>query len=293
MAVGGYISRSDRGVTLAEAWNGRRWRQRDTANPLPAGDGLGDVSCPSPAFCMAVGPPIAERWNGTQWRRIKAPRGGAVSCFSATRCMAVGGESAQSWNGRRWRSLPVRARGQFTLSDVSCPAANECIAVGELLSNTSPPQAMAERWNGTRWRLQAATPMPLLQVSYLNRVDCAGRSRCMAVGWAGPGVGSLAERWNGRTWRAQTHPGPARYPGLRDVSCPRAAFCMAVGAGHAERWNGRSWRPVKPAGRAAATLLSVSCARPSRCIATGQIGTLTLAERWNGTRWLLLRTRNP
>ncbi len=292
MAVGGYVSRSDRAVTLAEAWNGRRWRQRSTVNPLRPGDDLVDVSCASPAFCMAVGPGIAERWNGTRWRRIKAPPGDAVSCFSATRCMAVGGESAAAWNGRRWRSLPVRAHGQFSLSDVSCPAATECIAVGELLSNTSPPQAMAEQWDGSRWRLLAATPIPLLQVSYLNRADCASRSRCMAVGWAGPGVGGLAERWNGRTWRAQTHVGAARYPGLRDVSCPRAVRCMAVGAGGAERWNGRSWRHVKPAGRVV-TLFSVSCARPSRCIAVGQIGTLALAERWNGTRWLLLRTRNP
>jgi hypothetical protein len=67
---------------------------------------------------------------------------------------------------------------------------------------------------------------------------------------------------------------------------------MAVGAGGAERWNGRSWRHVKPAGRVA-TLFSVSCARPSRCIAVGQTGTLALAEPWDGTRWLLLRTRNP
>jgi len=295
MAVGRYVSRTDRGVTMAQAWNGRRWRLRDTANPpLPFGE-LFDVACAGTAFCMAVGPGIAERWNGMRWRMVKAPPVGpldAVSCPTATRCMAVGGEAAAMWNGRRWRLVPVHARGQFSLSDVSCPAATECIAVGERVSATSPPQAMAEKWNGTSWRRLATNQTPPLHVSYLNGVDCAGRSRCMAVGWAGPGAGSLAERWNGGAWRAHTHLGPAGYPGLRDVSCPSAARCMAVGVGAAARWNGRSWRPVKPAGRAAA-LLGLSCARPGRCIAVGQIGTLTLAEQWNGTRWLLLRTRNP
>ena len=147
---------------------------------------------------------------------------------------------------------------------------------------------LAEEWNGRRWRILAT---PVLEVEYLNAVDCAGPSRCMAVGWAGR-AGSLAERWNGRTWRAQTQLGPASYPGLRGVSCPRAAACIAVGLGAAEQWNGRTWRVVMPAGPSAA-LLGVSCARPRRCIAVGQAGTLTLAEQWNGTRWQRLRTRNP
>ncbi len=35
VAAGGSISRADRGVTLAEAWNGRRWRQRNTPALVP------------------------------------------------------------------------------------------------------------------------------------------------------------------------------------------------------------------------------------------------------------------
>src|SRR5215470_9085058 len=101
MAAGFYINRSDRGVTLAEAWNGRRWRQRPTPTPVPF-DGLSDISCTGPAFCMAVGGGFAERWNGTRWRTVKAPPSGgleSVSCASATRCMAVGGGAAAAWNG--------------------------------------------------------------------------------------------------------------------------------------------------------------------------------------------------
>ena len=62
--------------------------------------------------------------------------------------------------------------------------------------------------------------------------------------------------------------------------------------GITERWNGRTWQRVKPAGRSAA-LLSVACARPGRCIAVGQVETLTRSELWNGSRWQLLTTNNP
>ena len=303
MAAGGSVSRADREVTLAEAWNGRRWRQRATPTPVPFA-GLSDTSCTGPAFCMAVGGfaenqlrRFAERWDGTRWRTAGTPPvfgNGSVSCASATRCMAVGGEAAAAWNGGRWSpvrvAVPRAGAGNFTLTDVSCPSATRCIAVGTSVTGDhfAHIHAVAEEWNGRRWRILAT---PVLEVEYLNAVDCAGPSRCMAVGWAGR-AGSLAERWNGRTWRAQTQLGPASYPGLRGVSCPRAAACIAVGLGAAEQWNGRTWRVVKPAGRSAA-LLGVSCARPRRCIAVGQAGTLTFAEQWNGTRWQQLRTRNP
>jgi len=62
--------------------------------------------------------------------------------------------------------------------------------------------------------------------------------------------------------------------------------------GLSERWNGRAWQQIKPAARRVA-LISVSCARPARCVAVGRAGTLTRAEQWNGTSWRLLRTRNP
>jgi hypothetical protein len=292
MAVGRYINRSDRGVTLAESWNGRRWVQRTTPNPPAPSDGFIDVSCTGPAFCLAIGG-VAEKWNGTRWLAIHAPPVGLparVSCSSATRCIAVGGAAAAEWNGQRWRAVPpANHRGVFSLDDVSCPAATMCMAVGISASKTGPPHSLAEEWNGKHWRVLAT---PNMRVSYLNGVDCSGQSRCMAVGWAGPGAGGLAELWNGRMWRAQKHLVPADYPGLRDVACPGATRCVAVGIDATERWNGRTWKRVQPAGHGVA-LLGVACARPGSCIAVGQQGTLTIAEQWNGTRWLRLRSRNP
>jgi photosystem II stability/assembly factor-like uncharacterized protein len=209
----------------------------------------------------------------------------------------VGGAGAAAWNGRRWRAVPVATipgSVETDLSDVSCPAAARCIAVGHYASSRGQPAGvLAEQWNGRRCRVLA---MPKPGLGVLTAVDCAGPSDCMAVG---TGTGSLAERWNGRTWRAQTPSVPA---GLLDVSCPSAARCIAVGeyrsrfrvfeVGLSERWNGRAWQQIKPAARRVA-LINVSCARPARCVAVGRAGTLTRAEQWNGTSWRLLRTRNP
>jgi hypothetical protein len=57
VAVGDYISTSEAGVTLAEAWNGVAWTVEKT--PSPPGpqqlSALSGVSCPTSGECVAVG----------------------------------------------------------------------------------------------------------------------------------------------------------------------------------------------------------------------------------------------
>lgn len=55
--------------TTTQAWNGTSW---SAAKSVPAGDGLGSVSCPSATRCVAVGSDnyvlaVAQAWNGTSW----------------------------------------------------------------------------------------------------------------------------------------------------------------------------------------------------------------------------------
>src|SRR5262249_55762117 len=151
MAVGSYVSRSDRVLTLAEAWNGRRWLHRDPPTPMTF-QSLSDVSCVRSSFCLAVGIGVAERWNGTRWRAVKAPPGrpSSVSCSSATRCVAVGGAGAAGWNGRRGGAGPAPrvcgSRG-IRLSDVSRPAAPPGIPVREFEPPPRPPPpSPAPQW---------------------------------------------------------------------------------------------------------------------------------------------------
>jgi hypothetical protein len=130
MAVGDYSSGAGarpspafRDRTLAEAWDGSRWRIVHTASPANR-SALSGVSCTSPRACMAVGTStaqrtLAERWNGTAWtiERLPSPPGQAVieqpsvSCTSPTACTAVatdlGRTLAEAWNGKSWDIQPT------------------------------------------------------------------------------------------------------------------------------------------------------------------------------------------
>jgi hypothetical protein len=131
---------------------------------------------------------------------------------------------------------------------------------------------------------------------------CATLALCLAA----------AETAAASGWSIQQAPDPdgARYSVLSGVSCTSPAACIAVGyftdrAGAgvtlAERWNGTRWaiqRTPNPAGATSSLLFGVSCASRTACTAVGSVTnragtTVPLAERWNGTRWAIQRTRRP
>ena len=190
------------------------------------------------------------------------------------------------------------------LTDISCPSASVCVAVGVKSenSNSSRVGALVERWNGSTVQMQkdpAGTAMG---------VSCVRPGFCMEVGigsyTAASGTSASAARWNGTRWRALTMPA-ARDSYLDGVSCWSRKGCVAVGqtlpVSYArpliERWNGTTWRIQKsPTGSQYANhLVGVSCVSGTNCIAVGQTfldaqgrDSRTLAEKWNGHRWRLL-----
>ncbi len=122
------------------------------------------------------------------------------------------------------------------------------------------------------------------------------------------------------TWTTQTMPGPSGPPNTAAtaVSCTSATFCMAVGssdfgydhsktmlvgpfATFAERWDGSAWSLLPtPSAGPAPTLVALSCASPTFCVAVGSThtlgrqalegfgggtGTRAVLEVWNGTAW--------
>ena len=175
------------GAVPASASTG--WVIQPTPNPTGAADSrLAGVSCPSASACTAVGeysvlsgnPPVekrltlAERWNGTRWviQPTPNPTGAeasslsAVSCTSASACTAVGttvsGALAERWNGTAWKiqSVPNRAGGtSVELAGVKCTSATACTAVGQYVNGSGVEVTLAERWNGTSWKVQS-TPNP-------------------------------------------------------------------------------------------------------------------------------------
>ena len=341
IAVGYSTDASGTGRTLADRWNGSSWSVLTTPNRgVAPGDNLHGVSCTSASACTAVGAyvtvanpggvPLAERWNGTSWSVQTTPQPSgiwtwfrAVSCPSATACTAVGVHLdnqrngltlAMRWNGTSWSvqsaPSPIGAKGS-SLSAVSCTSPTECTAVGTINLPPGPPLTLAERWDGTKWSIQA---MPQTgSNSYLTAVSCPSGAVCIAVGGSfnPTAAPTLAERWNGTTWSVQATPNPsgAQSSQLRAVSCTSATACTAVGdytdstgtqRTLAERWNGTTWSIEKtpnPAGATASGLSGVSCTATA-CTAVGSYtdstGTqLTLAERWNGTAWAVQTTPEP
>lgn len=143
----------------------------------------------------------------------------------------------------------------------------------------------------------------------LNAVSCIGVDACTAVGstYSGP----LAERWNGVSWTVQPTPRPGglENAAFAGVSCGSATMCVAVGNGisfqnaevvFAEHWNGSHWTadtlPVPPNGYQP-SVEAVSCSSANGCTAVGRYvghtGIITLAERWNGSRWAAQTPPNP
>ena len=330
---GGNSGGSSMTVGLAERWNGASWRAQIIPGPgRSIGTGFAAVSCSAATACTAAGSydtashlgrPVAAAWGGTSWHRQATPaRAGAsvnnglggVSCASARTCIAVGnstattGESttlAERWDGSRWRIQPSPVPAGTVsagLSGVSCPSPRACTAVGEFFSTPLRQQALAERWDGSTWRIQPV-PSPSRQGSELFAVSCPSATRCFAVGeyFTKSGSVALAETWNGTRWTVQPLPGAVGNTFLLGVSCTAPRACVAAGSYGTEIWNGTTWRFVPmatPTGGQALTLDGVSCTTASSCTAVGSYfspvgGPLTLAEAWNGTAWRVQATPNP
>ncbi len=320
------------------------WAIQSTPNP-PGGVGitLDGVSCPSAKACTAAGSyenksgddvTLAERWNGTKWTIQSTPNPSVsgsflfgVSCRSATACTATDGYTASSgtgftlaerWNGTKWaiQSTPNPSDASGSgLFGVSCPSATACTAVGYYVNYSGDDVTLAERWNGTKWAIQS-TLNPSVVKNILGGVSCTSATACTAVGYYANKSGedaTLAERWNGSKWAIQSTPSPhgSQNSDLYGVSCTSATACTAVGyyanssgldVTLAERWNGTKWAiqsTPNPSGNGISNgeLEGVSCPSLTACTATGYYfsssAEATLAERWNGKKWVIQSTPNP
>jgi hypothetical protein len=208
------------GVTsvLAMAWDGIGWTVELAPGLSSAMSILNGVSCTSAASCTAVGfiqpgpaaptRPLVDRWNGARWSHVVTPgtppgQSAMLNAVSCTRrsCTAVGvvgfRQLIERWDGRIWSiERPARAPGAV-LNGVSCVSAADCVAVGGLTNGSH--QALAERWNGTRWSTER-TPTPA-SGSLLWAVSCPAAADCVAVGQRGDSP--LIEQSHGTRWSIQ------------------------------------------------------------------------------------------
>jgi hypothetical protein len=173
------------------------------------------------------------------------------------------------------------------------------------------------------WAVQPSPNPTGAVASGLSAVSCPAPGSCVAVGGGSypsggqiPNEAVLVEQLVNGTWTIARTPkigGAAASSGLNDVSCPVAAYCVAVGYAQftaspnsthplAETWNGTSWSHQilpAPAGGSDPSLAAVSCAAPGACAAVGNYydnktgAYRPLAEQLAGSTWSVLATPNP
>jgi hypothetical protein len=182
----------------------------------------------------------------------------ATIVMSATPARAATASPADA----RWRVIErYDTHGSFVFSwfsDISCLSDTFCIAVGAGTYDGSTDIALAMRWNGSTWERLGTPDLPTAD---LNAVACITTTDCTAVGEGeGDGYLALAEHWDGRSWSLVDLPVPGDEVegSLTAISCVAADSCVAVGALWTDRFRQR-----------------------------------TLAERWDGSAWVVDRTPNP
>ncbi|TVZ05084.1 hypothetical protein EAS64_10745 [Trebonia kvetii] len=89
-----------------------------------------------------------------------------------------------SSTGVNWRLLAVPAiagQSQVLFQGISCPTANECVAVGQTVDNTAQGyyHAFADTWSGGGWHLSTLRGAP----SGFLGVSCPAANRCVASGF--------------------------------------------------------------------------------------------------------------
>jgi hypothetical protein len=278
MAAGGYMGATGGIHVLTEQWNGHAWKlvPAPTPSSSPNND-FSAVACPASSACIGVGGSFdtsgnptgtfAERWHGTRWTLQRTPTQhtpgsflGSVWCKSATACIATGstnaGTLAERLSGTTWTVLPTPnppgTQGDF-LSSVSCISLSACTGVGLAFAAPAgfPPQTLAERWNGGRWRIQSTPLLPgVHDISPLS-VACPAQSACIAAGGFendGPGSKTLTEQWRATgTSAAPTAPAassPRAYRGI--LNCIRVAIGEGFASGAAATRLGPAFKAPMP-----------------------------------------------
>jgi hypothetical protein len=286
IAVGRYETATGSGV-VAERWNGTEWIQQEPIQPTKAEiPELSSISCTSSTACIAVGgyraekgsgQTLVEQWNGTEWKILASPPSSyelhAISCWSATGCMVVGTSSSSKnlavvWNGTEWKSLEVSSHTgakRSLLSSVSCASAEECTVIEPYYIEKEPWLYEIQRWNGKTWKIEEIpSPKEVLEYS-LQKISCPpSSSACVAVGHSKNKEHTKAwtVRWTGSEWKYEEPPrGTWEESALVGISCIASSECIAVGSGRKSTMEADSHR--------------------------------TLAERWNGTEWMMQEPANP
>ncbi len=205
---------------------------------------LAAIRCASPKDCWAAGTSGVDstvtiqenemlHFNGTKWTEADVPNPagflpGAIneisslSCTSTSNCWAVGDygggsggnetflNQALRWSGHNWTQVTTPNpdgtgdNDSNILNGVTCSAASNCWAVGNLSDSSDPGTGEALHWTGTKWsRIKTPSPGGSGSETQLSGVRCVSVKDCWAVGFSSKGTRpdhALFLHWNSIKW---------------------------------------------------------------------------------------------
>ncbi len=300
-------------------------------------------SCPVAAFCVVVGEyegtdhsdhGLIETLSGGAWSAATAPLPpaasnplvelDAVSCATAASCVAVGEFTDPS--GHEQGLIETLADGMWSASvmplpadanpdpvvelwDVSCPAADQCVAVGSYLDTANNTDVLIGTRAGRTWTpstvsLESFSPPPRpLHYQWLKAVSCAQTGSCVAAGEyedVHSHMQLFTDTLSGGVWTARLlalsglDPAPIPAPPPNEVeptvdsiSCASTQWCVIAGEYEPATSSVRAFFSTLSAGRWTsvtaplaglvppsnrqpdAALLEVTCPQVAHCLAAG------------------------
>src|SRR6185437_10595400 len=284
-------------------FNGTTWSTPFTGAGADA-DTL-SVSCSSATYCLAVALWEQTAWvgDGSTWQAVSstsAPTGGfnGVSCAGGA-CDATantdGNNGVYSYQGSgNWS--PVQAVGSYGGGSISCPAAGQCMVMGQVPSSATPYALYGSAFtlSGQTWLNAAPDRGTVSALSCPTAKFCAAADNGYTykpLNFGGPWGGN-ALTYNGSAWSTPKFMDYDQIPGegftwsngITGLSCATSNLCAAVDTyGYAFIYSGSTWaygssltdNTVVPA-------TAVSCGSPTLCAAVAEDGT---AYIYNGSSW--------
>jgi hypothetical protein len=237
---------------------------------------LGDISCPSPSFCVATGTSfggsgIAFIRSDGSWSGPIPTHSGilSISCPEAGICVGVDALSGHvvNYSHERW-SLGPRLASDADLGPIACPKVGFCITQDD----GYPWRYQNGKWSRGK-RLEVVSP-----TRAFSAIACAVPDFCIAAG-SGDAFTYSTGQWS------KGHPLGGfvynRRVAIRAISCASMSFCVALDNVGEEltyvngRWS--AGQEVDPG----SLLDTISCPAPRRCVAVDEAGyaVSTLQER--------------
>jgi len=267
--------------TLAEHWDGAKWKLVQTPNTSQLNNVLAGVAATGTNDVWAVGyqspasgpySTLIEHWNGKAWKIV--PSGTFTGLLTSVAAVApddawavgstdyVGSGLILHWNGKTWAQTLVNKQVYFRA--VAAVSKNDIWAVGQLTNSTGVGDlTYAVHFDGKSWT-HVPTPSPFrqhnLDQDWLTSLTALSSSdvRAAAV-WRDGDFGILdhtfAEHWYGNRWQVvhTLNPGGnSKYHDFWGIAALSSDSVWAVGSTgldtlrpFAESWNGKAWNLVK------------------------------------------------